>query len=186
MIREVLSPLLLVLLLPVLFCSSALAAFPRDLNLTGREFLNRYSLEAKKLEAPAVGSRSDRSSPIVQGIQASWYTLEEGLSLVLFRRGVSPRLLGVGVAFVDTVPREDWKRCVRAVVTGLTPRLGEKYRNMLHEELLLALEHRQAHCSYRTYAEQRQFVVWPDWEGYSAAVFVWPEIMEPTELYWLP
>ena len=174
------------LLFLFLSCSAAQATFPRDLDLTGRVFLERYAHEAKKLKAPAVKEEPDRSQAVLQEIQASWYGVRDGLSLVLFRRGVSPRLLGIGVAFMDNIPQEDWKRCVGAVVMSLTPRLGEKYRTMLYEELLLALEHRQAHCSYRTYAEQKQFVVWPDWEGHSAALFVWPEIMDPTELYWLP
>ncbi len=167
-------------------CPAVQAAFPRDLNLTGRAFLEGYAREAGKLDAPEVRSHDDMPDAVLGGIQASWYSLDEGLRLVLFRRGVSPRLLGVGIAFMDSIPQESWKRCVHAVVASLTPRLGEKYREMLFEELVAALEHRQPHCSYRTYAEQRQFVVWADWEGYSAALFVWPEIMESTELYWLP
>ena len=171
----------------LLLCPAGQAAFPRDLNLTGRAFLEAYAREAGKLDAPVAAMRNGSPQAVLDGILASWYPLDDGLALILFRRGVSPRLLGVGLAFQEEkVPQEDWKRSVRAVVASLTPRLGDKYRNMLNEELISALRHRQAYCSYRTYAEQRQFVVWSDWEEYSAALFVWPEVMRPSGLYWLP
>ena len=85
----------------LLLCPAGQAAFPRDLNLTGRAFLEAYAREAGKLDAPVAAMHNGSPQAVLDGILASWYPLDDGLALILFRRGVSPRLLGVGLAFQE-------------------------------------------------------------------------------------